>query len=508
MQRHREAYASRSPVALTRQAQPCDWRQPQGRAYNRGHESAADGRHEDRYVNSIDDKLPVGEAINPYESPRLPTSLDPEAGRSDLFWAVWAVTAAFGTYFCMYFFRKPFTAATFDGAIAFGLDFKKVLVVAQVLGYMFSKFIGIKVIAEMPRERRAWGIVVLIAVAELALLSFAVVPQPWNAACMFVNGLMLGMVFGLVLGFLEGRLLTESLAAGLCASFILAGGATKSVGTWLLARGVSEFWMPGVVGLMFLPPLGLGAWMLSRIPPPGVRDVEARTERAILNRAGRWSLFSRYAWGLSLIIAMYLAVTILRGIRDDFAPEIWLGLGTKPNSSIYTWSEMWVALGVLAVNGCAVLIRDNRRAFFAAIATAASGLVLLCVALVGRQMAMLGAFPFMVLVGLGLYLPYVAVHTTIFERLLAMTRDRGNIGFLMYVADSVGYLGYAAVVLARASSTAGSAAAEHNQQFAQFFVATCWLMSGLSLICLALTWRYFATRAAAPLPAVAVEGAA
>ncbi|MFT3920920.1 MAG: DUF5690 family protein [Myxococcales bacterium] len=148
------------------------------------------------------------------------------------------------------------------------------------------------------------------------------------------------------------------------------------------------------------------------------------------------------------------------------APEIWLGLGTKPNSSIYTWSEMWVALGVLAVNGCAVLIRDNRRAFFAAIATAASGLVLLCVALVGRQMAMLDAFPFMVLVGLGLYLPYVAVHTTIFERLLAMTRDRGNIGFLMYVADSVGYLGFAAVVLARASSTAGSAAAEHNQQFA------------------------------------------
>ena len=38
------------------------------------------------------------------------------------------------------------------------------------------------------------------------------------------------MVFGLVLGFLEGRQTTELLAAGLCASFILADGIMKSVG--------------------------------------------------------------------------------------------------------------------------------------------------------------------------------------------------------------------------------------------------------------------------------------
>ena len=53
----------------------------------------------------------------------------------------------------------------------------------------------------------------------------------------------------------------------------------------------------------------------------------------------------------------------------------------------------------------------------------------------------------MVLHGLGLYLPYVAVHTTIFERLIAMTRDRGNIGYLMYLADAFGYLGYVVVML-------------------------------------------------------------
>ena len=55
----------------------------------------------------------------------------------------------------------------------------------------------------------------------------------------------------------------------------------------------------------------------------------------------------------------------------------------------------------------------------------------------------------MVILGVGLYLPYIAVHTTIFERLIAMTRDRGNIGFLMYVVDAIGYLGYVAILLGK-----------------------------------------------------------
>ena len=54
----------------------------------------------------------------------------------------------------------------------------------------------------------------------------------------------------------------------------------------------------------------------------------------------------------------------------------------------------------------------------------------------------------MVLSGLGLYLPYVSVHVSVFERLIAMTRSVGNLGFLMYLADSFGYLGYVGLLVA------------------------------------------------------------
>ena len=83
--------------------------------------------------------------------------------KRDSLWAVWAMIAAFGTYFCMYGFRKPFTAASFTGTDVWGIDLKTLIVSTQVLGYMLSKFVGIKVISEMPPRRRAVAICILIA---------------------------------------------------------------------------------------------------------------------------------------------------------------------------------------------------------------------------------------------------------------------------------------------------------------------------------------------------------
>lgn len=409
-----------------------------------------------------------------------------DSAADDWFNSLWAVIAAFGTYFCMYAFRKPFTAATYEDVFVAGFAFKVVLVTSQTLGYMLSKFIGIKVISEMPPERRAMGILALIAVAEVALVLFGLTPRPWNAACLFLNGLPLGMVFGLVLGFLEGRRATEALAAGLCVSFILADDVVKGVGAWLLNLHVPEMWMPAVTGLLFMGPLLWFVYMLSRVRPPNSHDVAARCERVTMTRSDRWQLYNRYALGLTLIVIMYLLISILRSIRSDFAPELWLGLtGRKVEPSTYGYAGMAVAFGVMVVNGSLCLMRDSRVAFFTSLWVCAAGLALLTASLVGWQLGSFSGFAFMVLIGLGLYLPYVAVHTTVFERFLAMTREKGNLGFLMYVADSIGYLGVVGVLVAKnLVKVEGS--------FSSFFLLVGWVVAGLSTLCLAGSWRYFA----------------
>jgi Family of unknown function (DUF5690) len=339
---------------------------------------------------------------------------------------------------------------------------------------------------------------VLIALAEAALVLFAMAPSPLHVACLFLNGLSLGMVFGMVLGFLEGRRMTEAMTAGLCASFILADGVMKSVGTWLLHNGVTERWMPALAGLMFVPLLLACVGMLKRIPPPDAHDVASRSERKPMDRRERAALVRRYAPGLSAIIGVYLLITIARSIRADFAPELWKGLGTRVTPATFATSEMIVALGVLVATGLTSLIADNRRAFFTSLSLSVAGAVLMAFALAGLGRSWLDGFGFMVLMGLGLYLPYVAIHTTVFERLIAMTRERGNLGFLMYLADAVGYLGYAGVMVA------GSFLPQHGD-FLRFYSVVSWLIAVLALTGLGLGWVYFSRRGRAGLPSGAAS---
>jgi hypothetical protein len=97
--------------------------------------------------------------------------------------------SAFVIYSCMYGFRKPYTAATYTNVFFLGISYKVCLVIAQVIGYMISKFIGIRFISAMQPAKRAYFIVLFIGIAWLSLLGFAIIPAPYNIICMFLNGL-------------------------------------------------------------------------------------------------------------------------------------------------------------------------------------------------------------------------------------------------------------------------------------------------------------------------------
>jgi len=400
------------------------------------------------------------------------------------FLTLWCVVAAFGSYGCMYGFRKPFTAGSYEGT-PFGLQLKTWLVTAQVLGYMLSKFIGIKVIAEMPAARRGAAMILLIGAAELALVLFGLTPPPYNAGCLFFNGLPLGLVYGLVLGFVEGRRMTEIFISGLCASFILADGVAKSVGATLLNCGVSERWMPGVAGAIFAAPLLVFVWMLQQIPIPDARDVAARSERHPMTTAERLGMLRRHGLRLLAIILVFLLMTVLRSVRADFAPEIWSGLGIRNQPAVFTQSESWVAIVVILLNAAVVLVKDNRRAFLLALGMSAVALGMALLALAGQHRGVLPPFAFMVLLGLGMYVPYVAVHTTIFERLISLTRERANIGYLMYLADAAGYFGYAALMLGKNAFPSG-------ESFLTFFIRLCVWIFGFAFVALLLAYAFYA----------------
>ncbi|HSJ02436.1 MAG TPA: DUF5690 family protein, partial [Verrucomicrobium sp.] len=229
-----------------------------------------------------------------------------------------AAAAAFTTYTCMYAFRRPFTVGTYEGLTVFGADYKSVAVVVQIMGYMMSKFVGIKVVSETKPERRVALILTLIGISALGLLLFASLPPPWNVVGLLINGLPLGMIWGLVFGFLEGRRVTEFLGLGMSLSVIFSSGWVKSAGGWLLHFGVPEFWMPLTTGLLFVPPLCLAVAVLGCLPPPDQADRAARSTRVPMDKAARRAFLRQWWPGVVMLTGAYLCLMTYRDVRDTF----------------------------------------------------------------------------------------------------------------------------------------------------------------------------------------------
>lgn len=362
---------------------------------------------------------------------------------SELKFNTYCLIAAFGVYFCMYAFRKPFTAASFEH--------KEILVIAQVIGYMFSKFFGIKFVSELKGQNRAYIALYLILFAEMALIAFAYIPEflrPFDYVLLFLNGLPLGIIWGIVFSYIEGRRFTEILASGLTVSFIISSGFVKSAGKMIgSTSGVSLYEMPYFTGLVFLPFFVLFVWMLAQIPPPNKEDVAQRTVRVPMMKEQRMAFFRSFAPGIIVLIISYMLFTAYRDIRENFANEIWKDLGIT-NAEIFTQTELPVGLIIGVILAMCFRIKDNIAAFRFYHLLILLGLLVILFSSAAYTSGLMGPLSWMVLVGVGAYMAYVTYASVMFDRLVgAYTQGSGNAGFMIYVVDSMGYLGSVLIML-------------------------------------------------------------
>lgn len=362
--------------------------------------------------------------------------------RKSLLFVFWCFIASFGAYFAMYAFRKPFNAAEYSGLSAFGISLKTVLILSQVSGYMLSKFLGVKIISELKPNRRIALIIGLIVFAQLALIGFSSVPIPFKFVCLILNGLPLGMVWGIIFSFLEGRKLTELIATGLSVSAIVSSGSLKSLGRILIENyGVNEFWMPAIIGFIFLPFFLLFVWMLSIIPAPNEKDVERKSKRLPMTKEGRRKVFLTYGVAIFALVLTYTMLSIYRDFRDNFAVEIWHELDSKGDASVFTATEIPIALAVILITSTLAFFRSNFKGLFFTFSLVFIGLTLIGFSNFLFNLHALSPIIWMTLNGLGLYMAYVPFQIVVYERFVALFKINGNAGYFMYLSDSVGYLG-------------------------------------------------------------------
>ena len=362
----------------------------------------------------------------------------------------WCITAAFGTYFCMYAFRKPFSTGLYENYELFGFSYKTILIITQVFGYMISKFLGIKIISELRRRQRIVLIISLIIISELALILFGVIPFPYNWVCMLLNGLPLGMVWGIIFSFLEGRRITEFISVGLSINLVMGSGILKTF--YLIIKDLTqilEFWLPATIGLMFLPIFLFFVWMLSKIPAPTTEDLEIRNKRNPLTNPEKKVLLSEFSIGFWAVVFIYMMLTTIRDFRDNFSVEIWKSLHVGFNKNTFAQSEMLIGFFVLILLVSVGFIKENKRAFAYIQLLILYGILACGFSTWLFQEEKIAAYTWMILLGISFFLPYLLIQTLYFERFIAVFKLNANAGFFVYICDSMGYLGSVLLMLYR-----------------------------------------------------------
>lgn len=202
-----------------------------------------------------------------------------------------------------------------------------------------------------------------------------------------------------------------------------------------------------LVGLGVFPLLFLSLWMLSKIPTPTKEELQNKKERKPMSASDR-RLFLKEHWvAIVAFVFIYLLLTIIRDIRDNFAVEIWSGLGFSGSPAIFTTAELPVTVIVLISLGILYKIADNNKALMTNLGICIAGITLFITMTFLFKSGMISPLMWMILTGIGLFLPYILMNGIIFDRFIAAFSIVGNVGFIMYISDAIGYMGSIGIML-------------------------------------------------------------
>ena len=402
----------------------------------------------------------------------------------------YAIFVSFSTYFCMYAFRKPFSAAKYEGLqfMDTEVQLKTAFVISQIIGYTISKYLGCKVCSEVSRSNQAKALGGVILIAFVALVGFAVLPENLKVVAIFFNGLPLGMVWGLVSRYLEGRKTAELLFAGLSCSYIVASSSVKTVGGWVMEAGVSQFWMPAAVGAIFLLPFLLSVFLLNQLPDPSEEDIASRNERTTMDGEGRMAFLKQFLPGMIMLLVLYFFLTAYRDFRDNYMPEVFAAMGYDDEPTLFSKADLPIALGIMIVMAALNLVKDHQRGLKAVYGVMIAGMALMAGATLMHDLQMISGLWWMILIGFGAYLAYVPFGAVLFERVMASTKATGTAVFAIYLSDAVGYTGSVGIQLYKDLGAA-------DLDYFQFLRVFTYSMAGVGIVLFIFSGLYFVQKA-------------
>ena len=348
------------------------------------------------------------------------------------------------TTFCLYTFmyavRKPFSALTYDNILVWGINVKIWMVLAQLLGYTLSKFYGIRLLGKIKREDRSIYLVCILSLATVPLFLLQHLPTHTWPLLMFFNGFPLGLVWGIVFSYVEGRKYTELIGAMLACTFVFSSGWVKSFGLYLqrnLELNINQ--VPFFTAIIALIAAAIVIFILEKLPPPNSEDKLLRNDRKPLNPIEQRRFLRDHGSILIPFVIIYGIFTIMRDFRDNFSAEMLTENGAY-SGDVFINMELKVSLVLLCLVPLFSWIKNHQTALNTTTFSIVVGILTSLAAtflFIQHQISIIGLVMF---TGVGFYLGYILINISVMDRIIGFSGVSGNSGFLIYIADSVGYL--------------------------------------------------------------------
>lgn len=210
-----------------------------------------------------------------------------------------------------------------------------------------------------------------------------------------------------------------------------------------------------------------------------------RSPRPAMNKAERKNFFREFRPGIILLILVYMMLTGLRDLRDNFVVEIWQGLNISVPPELLTQTEIPITIFLLILMSCLVLVKCNKTAFFLNHWMILTGFAMAILATLGLRAGLVNPFIWMTLVGTGVYMAYIPFNSLLFDRLIATFKHAGNVGFLMYLVDSFGYLGSSMIMIFKQFGGFGEVS------WLNFYISAILIFLSISLVLMTGSFIYF-----------------
>ena len=222
--------------------------------------------------------------------------------------------------------------------------------------------------------------------------------------------------------------------------------------------------------------------MVSQIPNPSEQDIAMRTERLPMTHAECINFLRRFLPGIVLLVVFYGALTVFRELRDSFASDVWNELHVE-GAFVFTQTEIPISLVVLVLMLSLSFVKSNRWAVNSIYVCAMLGGGLLVLSTWAYGKGWVSPVWWMVLSGLGMYMGYIPF-SFLLDRLIASLKVVSTMVFLLYLADSAGYLGTVVVFLIKNFS-------DLDVSWTEMVMYTAYVVGGIAMVFIYLIFRYF-----------------